>query len=87
MTELIRAAVIVTGISGARVFVSMDIGRMLTTEADVLVWRVPLSRLFIRIPDWLAPIQHLAVLSLLIVIVLWVAVALTMMKRALNKKQ
>ena len=87
MPKLTRAAIIITAISGVLVFVSKDTGRMLTTEGDLLVWRVPFSRLVIRVPDWVAPIQHLALLSLLVVIALWVSVGMKTMKRSPRTKE
>ena len=50
---------------------------MLTTEGDLLVWRVPLSQLFIRIPDGAGFLLHLPPLSLFVVIVLWGFAAMT----------
>src|SRR3954470_12017002 len=40
MTRLTRAAIIMTAISGVLIFVFLDVGRMLTTRGDFLVWTV-----------------------------------------------
>jgi hypothetical protein len=77
MTRLTRAAIIVTAISAVLILLSKDIGRMLTTDGDVLVWRVPFSRLFVRIPDGAGFLILLPPLALFVVIVLWGFVAMT----------
>jgi hypothetical protein len=77
LTKLTRVAIIVTAISAVLILLSKDIGRMLTTEGDILVWRVPFSRLFVRVPDGAGFLILLPPVSLFVVIVLWGFVAMT----------
>jgi hypothetical protein len=77
MTRLTRAAIIVTPIAAVLILLSKDVGRMLTTEGDLLVWRVPFSQVFIRVPDGAGFLILLPPLALFVVIVLWGFVAMT----------
>jgi hypothetical protein len=77
LTKLTRAAIIVTAIAAVLILLSKDVGHMLTTEGDLLVWRVPFSQLFIRVPDGAGFVVLLPPLSLFVVIVLWGFVAMT----------
>jgi hypothetical protein len=76
LTKLTRVAIIVTAISAVLILLSKDIGRMLTTEGDILVWRVPFSQLFVRVPDGAGFLILLPPVSLFVVIVLWGVVAM-----------
>jgi hypothetical protein len=76
LKKLTRAAIIVTAISALLILLSKGIGRMLTTEGDILVWRVPFSRLLVRVPDGAGFLILLPPVSLFVVIVLWGVVAM-----------
>ena len=77
MTRLTRPAIIITAISAVVIFLTKDIGRMLTTQGDLLVWRVPFSQLFIRVPEGAAFLLLLPPLAFVVVIVVWGFVAMT----------